>query len=299
MIKYLHQGKNHLFFDLETTGFSSDQNQMLEIGAVIMKNFPSMNPEDIVEFSAYIHAPMVPEDITMLTGITKDMLVGAELEHVVAKQFSDFIKMNQVEIVVGHNATQFDIPFAEGRGVDFGNYREVFDTLTYAQKLMPYLKSHKLADVNMELGFPEFEAHRAIEDVHVTIQIYSELSKVTADPTFDKLASLEEERKAINERISKTIARIRVESGLEEGEYPTEHVTRLASNGVVVAISPPTVKKTFDTAKFKSKYKGNLDEFTVASTKFDSKLVKEKNSSLYDEWVKETAVEGKLEVIKP
>ena len=88
-------------FDIETTGFSPTQNRIIEIGAV------KVSGGKIVErFSTFVD-PLVPIpfEIEKLTGITDDMVMGADQIDVVLPRFLAFCEGC---ILVAHNA-QFDM----------------------------------------------------------------------------------------------------------------------------------------------------------------------------------------------
>ena len=90
-------------FDIETTGFSLNYNEIIEIGAVkIYKGMP------VEEFSSFVKPKnMINKVITDLTGITNEDVVDADPIDVVLPKFVEFIKGS---ILVAHNAT-FDTEF--------------------------------------------------------------------------------------------------------------------------------------------------------------------------------------------
>ena len=145
-------------FDLETTGLSSKNDQIIEIGAVVMRG-----NEEIKRFQSFVDpGRKLDSKIIELTGITNDMLVGApRLEQV----FPDFLEFIGDRILVAHNA-DFDTGFIRA-ACERLNIPYTFtsaDTLILAQNLMPQLNKFKLDVVANALSLPEFNHHRAADD---------------------------------------------------------------------------------------------------------------------------------------
>ena len=95
--------QEYVVYDTETTGLNSGIDQMIEIGAVKVRN-----DEIIDRFDELIACPTpLPKIITELTNITDEMLVGKDSEENVTKRFLEFCGDLPL---VAHNA-QFDISF--------------------------------------------------------------------------------------------------------------------------------------------------------------------------------------------
>ena len=110
-------------FDLETTGLSSQNDRIIEIGAVILKN-----GEEIDRFQTFVDPERPLErKIVELTGITEEMLQGAPKIEEVLPKFLDFIGGR---VLVAHNS-DFDTGFiraeCQRQGLPY-NYTAV-DTL--------------------------------------------------------------------------------------------------------------------------------------------------------------------------
>ncbi len=145
-------------FDLETTGLSSREDTIIEIGAVRMKG-----GQELARFQTFVDpGRMLERKIVDLTGITDDMLVGAPRIEEVLPQFLEFVGDSPL---IAHNA-DFDTGFireaAKRQGLKFTSTS--VDTLILSQNLLPQLNKFKLNIVAEALDLPEFNHHRAADD---------------------------------------------------------------------------------------------------------------------------------------
>ena len=160
----VHGGKDMKFdeefvaFDLETTGLSSSQDRIIEIGAVLLKN-----GQELDRFQTFVD-PERPLDrkIVELTGITEEMLLGAPKIQEVLPKFLSFVGDR---VLVAHNS-DFDTGFiraeCQRQGIPY-NYTAA-DTLILSQNLLSHLNKFKLNIVSDALGLPDFNHHRAGDD---------------------------------------------------------------------------------------------------------------------------------------
>ncbi|MBQ7031002.1 MAG: PolC-type DNA polymerase III [Bacilli bacterium] len=148
-------------FDTETTGFTPYSDQIIEIGAVKIKN-----GEIIDRFDELIDpGRKLPEKIVELTNITDEMLEGKDTEENVTKRFKEYIGDLPM---VAHNA-KFDIGFisAAYNKYNLGEFTNtVLDTMSMARMLYPNWKNHKLSTLVKQLEVPwdEDAHHRADYD---------------------------------------------------------------------------------------------------------------------------------------
>lgn len=169
-----------IVFDLETTGLSSQNDRIIEIGAVKLKN-----SEIVDEFQTFVDPERpISAQTTDLTGITEEMLAGAPKEKEAIERFIEFAGNG---VLVAHNAS-FDTAFVrmvcERHGI---NYRfNSVDTVGLCRAAMPNLKNHKLDTVAKEFKLGDFNHHRAIDDARVLAKIFLKLVINTA-----KLGKLE------------------------------------------------------------------------------------------------------------
>ena len=145
-------------FDLETTGLSSINDRITEVGAVILKN-----GKEVDRFQTLVDPErlLTPEN-TELTGITNEMLKGQPKIEEILPKFLEFVGDRPL---IAHNAA-FDIGFirAECERQKLQRSFTYADTLVLARILMPQLNKHKLNIVADALSLPEFNHHRAADD---------------------------------------------------------------------------------------------------------------------------------------
>lgn len=152
-------------FDLETTGFSSKNDKIIEIGAVKIKD-----GEIIDRFSEFVNPErMIPAKIIELTGITDDMVNDSETIDIILPRFMEFVGNSTM---VAHNAP-FDISFIKKNLKDLGKgfNNQVMDTVPLARFLYPELKRVKLNTVAKYLGVSLENHHRAVDDAKATADI--------------------------------------------------------------------------------------------------------------------------------
>ena len=145
-------------FDLETTGLSSREDRIIEIGAVVMKN-----GREVDRFQTFVDPERkLDRKIVDLTGITDDMLVGAPKIEEVLPKFLEFVGDR---VLVAHNS-DFDTGFirAECARLGLPYHYTAADTLILSQNLLPQLNKFKLNIVSDALSLPDFNHHRAADD---------------------------------------------------------------------------------------------------------------------------------------
>ena len=152
-------------FDLETTGLSSENDTIIEIGAVLFSGGKEQK-----RFQTFVDPKRkLSPEIVSLTGITDEMLIGAPEIEEVLPQFMEFVGDN---VVVAHNA-KFDTGFirAACRKQGIAYNLTAVDTLSLSQQLMPQLSRFKLDFVAKALKLPNFNHHRAVDDSNICGQI--------------------------------------------------------------------------------------------------------------------------------
>ncbi|PRR84200.1 PolC-type DNA polymerase III [Clostridium vincentii] len=155
----------YVIFDLETTGFSSKNHKIIEIGAVKIRN-----GEVIERFSEFVNPKVrIPYKITELTTITDDMVRDSETIEMILPTFMEFCKDS---VLVAHNAP-FDVGFIKKNckdvGLDFDF--SIMDTIPLARFAYPELKRVKLNIVAKHLGVELNSHHRAIDDAKCACDI--------------------------------------------------------------------------------------------------------------------------------
>ena len=166
--------------DLETTGFDSKKDAIIEIGAV---KFNGSRVE--AEFQALINPNRpIPPEIIQLTGINNDMVRNAPPLTAVLQDLVDFVGDCPI---VGHNV-QFDLGFLHQ--ADVLKYSQAVDTYEMAGVLMPLATRYNLGGLCQQLGIPLFNAHRALDDSKMTHLLFLRLYDLALEIPIDLLAEI-------------------------------------------------------------------------------------------------------------
>ena len=147
--------QDFVVLDLETTGLSVKEDQILEIGAVKVQG-----GEVTASYETFVNpGRKVPERITELTGIRDEMIANAPDVETAVRGFLDFCGGLPL---LGHNIL-FDYSFIKQAAInarlDFE--KEAWDTLKIARKALPDLESRSLEalcgyyQIPREQGFSE------------------------------------------------------------------------------------------------------------------------------------------------
>lgn len=171
--------KTYLVMDVETTGLSSVEHEIIEIGALKISD-----GKIEATFQALVKSKVsVPKSIEALTGISDIMLEqeGKELEEVLP----EFLSFAGNIPVVSHNG-DFDYSFlrAACQQLNLPSFsNRCVDTLKIARRLVDDVKNYKLSTLLTYFGIDVLTMHRSIEDCEMTFHLY------------EKLIELEQEQK--------------------------------------------------------------------------------------------------------
>ena len=201
----------YIVFDIETTGFSSIRDRIIEIGAVKV-----VNGEIVDRFSTFVNPERpIPFEITGLTGITDEMVMGAPAIGTVLPQFLEFARDG---VLVAHNAG-FDVGFIEQNCREQGlNDRFIYvDTVALARVLLPTLSKYKLNIVAKALNISLENHHRAVDDAGATAEIFVKFVEMLKK---DQVTTLKE----VNRYGDRNVNAIR--------KMPTHHIIILAKNDI-------------------------------------------------------------------
>lgn len=166
---------DYIVVDLETTGFSSDIHEIIEIGA-----YKVINNVAVEQFTTLVKPKnYIPRNIETITGITNEMLkTASHIEDILPK----FYEWQKGYPLLGHNIG-FDYEFLCKTGKMYGlDFTEAgsklgIDTLKLSKRYLN-LKSNKLADVAAHFDIhveSDVAYHRAKYDAFVTKLIYDKL----------------------------------------------------------------------------------------------------------------------------
>lgn len=174
-----------VFFDFETTGFSPQLDDIIEVGAIQLRkgvNGPYKNKEIglLVQLSKKLFLPSI---ITNITGITSEMLTeGVDITEA-RKALFELMTMDEKTLIVAHNAI-FDLGFLAElfkNSKPFFDSVDVIDTLTIFRDRRPY--PHKLEDAIAQYHLTDLvkNSHRALDDVNSLIEVLIAMAKEQDD----------------------------------------------------------------------------------------------------------------------
>ena len=201
----------YIVFDIETTGFSSIQDRIIEIGAVKV-----VNGKIVDRFSTFVNPQKpIPFEITNLTSITDEMVMGSPAIDVILPQFLEFIGDG---VLVAHNAG-FDVGFIEQncRNLGLNDHFVYLDTVALARVLLPTLSKYKLNIVAKALNISLENHHRAVDDAGATAEIFVKFVEMLKKEHITTL-------KEVNHYGDRNVNAIR--------KMPTHHIIIMAKNDI-------------------------------------------------------------------
>jgi len=165
--------KSVVVIDFETTGLSPKLgDRVIEVGAVIIENNVIKN-----RFESLINPGFkISQFIQGFTGITNIMLKTAPNKERVMKDFSKFLKNNNI---VAHNAS-FDKRFldAEFKKLGLSYTGEFACTMLAARRLYPFSINHKLETILDYLKIKKTKQfHRALADAEMAARLWIHMIK--------------------------------------------------------------------------------------------------------------------------
>lgn len=202
---------SYVVFDIETTGFSPEKNQIIEIGAVKV-----LNGQITETYSTFVNPDVpIPFEIEQLTGINDNMVLPAPRIETILPQFLQFCEGS---VLVAHNAA-FDVSFiahnAELQGISFSP--TVLDTVALARHLLPNLNRFRLDTVAKALHISLENHHRAVDDAKATAEIFVKFVEMLRERGVETLSQLNDMSAMSADMIKK---------------LPTYHVIILAKNEI-------------------------------------------------------------------
>lgn len=211
--------------DIETTGISPERNRIIEIGAI--------RKETGEVFHVLVNPKVpLPEKIVKLTGITEELLQDAMSEAEAIKALLEFLKEDR--ILLGHNIG-FDHSFLVLAMHRYGYEVPEFlgiDTLKLSRVLCSELPSKKLEAMCEHFGIVNARAHRALEDVKATIQLYECLKEQGGDITPVPLVFQPKKQEPMTKKQVSFLTAILSYHKLE-GKYQTEGMTKSEASRLI------------------------------------------------------------------
>jgi DNA polymerase III epsilon subunit family exonuclease len=165
-----HPGYELVVVDTETTGRDSKAADLIEIGAVKVRD-----GQVVDRFSTFVNPGRQIFGVQM-HGITDADVTGAPVAHEAAERLLGFVGGAPV---VGHNVA-FDLGFLDDAMGEPGKFITggYFDTLSLVRDGYPDLDSYKLGDVARFFGVEVETVHRGLADAETTAAV---LLKIAAD----------------------------------------------------------------------------------------------------------------------
>lgn len=169
-------------YDLETTGLSPKTDAIIEIGAVKVVGGKVIESQEYT-FQEFVKPfkKSVREEVTELTGITKEAVRDARQMWDV---FRDFMEFAGNAVLVGYNNVKFDSRFLvrAGRYANIIMENPQFDVMKYAEEFRTRLgltdTKIALGTLSGKLGIENPEAHRALADAITTARVFLKLKEM-------------------------------------------------------------------------------------------------------------------------
>jgi DNA polymerase-3 subunit epsilon len=162
--------KDMVILDIETTGLDPDFDEIIEIGAIKIKN------NKVIDNFSHLVKPdaLINKFISNLTGITNAMLKNKDKINTVLPLFMKFINKN---LLVGHNVN-FDINFIYDkleklRMKPLSN--NFIDTLRLSRQIHKELNHHRLVDMAEYYKISLDGHHRAYHDCLIILSLLNNL----------------------------------------------------------------------------------------------------------------------------
>lgn len=165
--------EDYVVFDLETTGVSPYNDEVIEISAV-----KARKGKVVEEFSQLVNPKRtIPFAASRVNNITDDMVSDAPFFDEVLRNFLEFVGE---DVLVGHNIQSFDMKFIYR---DCERYfhqlitNDYVDTLILAKRCFPEWRHRKLGDLADYYGISTQGAHRALADCRMNQRVFELLGK--------------------------------------------------------------------------------------------------------------------------
>ncbi|MCB4943526.1 type I-E CRISPR-associated endoribonuclease Cas2e [Streptococcus mutans] len=163
---------SYVVIDIETDGLDENINSIIDIGAV------KLNSNHFEEFNYLVkYDRVLPKNISLLTGITQEMLEdeGEEIQFVLT-EFLNFIGNSDL---VGYGVG-FDIKFInnELKRLSMPMMKSrVYDLMKYVKNEKLFLDNYKLQTVLRSYGIEEKVPHRALQDSRLIYELSTKVNK--------------------------------------------------------------------------------------------------------------------------
>lgn len=166
--------------DLETTGLSPDNDDIIEVGAVKFHG-----ETEIGTYQSFVNPYRTLDSfIRRYTGISQADVDNAPPFSQVAPELASFVGTLPI---VGHNIP-FDLGFLKNNGLNLSNQRT--DTWDLAYVLLPENRNYSLSKLAQTLLIDHLRPHRAIDDASVTRMVFLKLVAIANELDISVLTEL-------------------------------------------------------------------------------------------------------------
>ena len=226
--------RSYIAFDIETTGLSPAEDEVIEIGALKVRD--GRVQERFMEFIKPQRP--IPAFITGLTGIDNDMVASARSREQVIPEFLPFC---EEDVLIGHNIL-FDYSFIKVNADTLGYSFEKsgIDTLKIARVVHKELPSRSLGVLCEHYQIQNSAAHRAYHDALATAKLYQTLAHYFEEKEPQvflpaELCCTAKRSLPATEKQRKLLARLIKEKKREEG-CDLENLTRAEASRLIESL---------------------------------------------------------------
>lgn len=162
----------YCILDLETTGLSPIENEIIEVGILKVKD-----NKIIDTFHSYIKPKIkLTEEIIKVTNITNEKLERFEHIETIYPKIIQFLGNEKDIVIVGHNVN-FDIRFLKQNATNLGyefNYTYL-DTYSLSKVLFPNLDTYKLGRIKEHLKIKLPESENTLDVDIILLEVFNEI----------------------------------------------------------------------------------------------------------------------------
>jgi DNA polymerase III epsilon subunit family exonuclease len=163
----------YVVFDLETTGLSCYEHEIIEIGAIKVENNRVVDT-----YSSFVKPKNnIPYYITRINGISNQMVRNAPG---IKSALTEFLEFTGESPLLGHNIISFDMKFINVVSEELygaGVHNDYIDTLLISRQHLRNIKSHSLSSLCQYFDIDTSGAHRALADCEMTNRVYQALRR--------------------------------------------------------------------------------------------------------------------------
>ncbi len=177
----------YCILDLETTGLSPIDNEIVEVGILKVKD-----NKIIDTFHSYIKPKIkLTEEIIKVTNITNEKLERFEHIETIYPKIIQFLGNEKDIVIVGHNVN-FDIRFLKQNATNLGyefNYTYL-DTYSLSKVLFPNLDTHKLGRIKEYLKIKLPESKNTLDEDIILLEVFSVVIDILKNKGIDNLEDI-------------------------------------------------------------------------------------------------------------